>query len=172
MSIKIFSTLIVICSTRHFNSIFFSSYFLHETHIKYNSFLTLHFRARNATQGFERVHVLVFVGLFVLGVRLAALQVLVRVRVPERLRLERRVLGLEILFVLEYGTLPRPPRSQSTYKYIEYRAVSGVFRTIDPPPPLHLASVSSSPPPPPKPGGGGGGQYFGRRQTLDWPLTV
>ncbi len=27
--------------------------------------------------------------------------------------------------------------------YIEYRAVSGVFRTIDPPPPLHLASVSS-----------------------------
>jgi hypothetical protein len=76
--------------------------------IKYNSFLTLHFRARNATQGFERVHVLVFVVLFVL-VRLAALQVLVRVRVPQRLRLERRVLGLEILFVLEYGTLPRPP---------------------------------------------------------------
>jgi hypothetical protein len=28
---------------------------------------------------------------------------------------------------------------------IEYRAVSGVFRTIDPPPPLHPASVSSSP---------------------------
>ncbi len=27
--------------------------------------------------------------------------------------------------------------------YIEYRAVSGVFRTIDPPPPLHPASVSS-----------------------------
>jgi hypothetical protein len=27
--------------------------------------------------------------------------------------------------------------------YIEYRAVSGVFRTIDPPPPLLLASVSS-----------------------------
>ncbi len=77
--------------------------------IKYNSFLTLHFRARNATQGFERVQVLVFVGLFVLGVRLAALQVLVRVRVPQRLRLERRVLGLEILFILEYGTLPRPP---------------------------------------------------------------
>jgi hypothetical protein len=77
--------------------------------IKYNSFLTLHFWARNATQGFERVHVLVFVGLLVL-VRLAALQVLVRVRVPQRLRLERRVLGLEILFVLEYRTLPRPPR--------------------------------------------------------------
>ncbi len=27
--------------------------------------------------------------------------------------------------------------------YIEYKAVSGVFRTIDPPPPFHLASVSS-----------------------------
>jgi hypothetical protein len=27
--------------------------------------------------------------------------------------------------------------------YIEYRAVSGVFRTIDPPPSLHPASVSS-----------------------------
>jgi hypothetical protein len=27
--------------------------------------------------------------------------------------------------------------------YVEYRAVSGVFRTIDPPPPLSLASVSS-----------------------------
>jgi hypothetical protein len=27
--------------------------------------------------------------------------------------------------------------------YIEYRAVSGVFQNIDPPPPLHPASVSS-----------------------------
>ncbi len=27
--------------------------------------------------------------------------------------------------------------------YIEYRAVSGVFQTIEPPPPLHPASVSS-----------------------------
>jgi hypothetical protein len=27
--------------------------------------------------------------------------------------------------------------------YIEYRAVSGIFRTIEPPPPLHPASVSS-----------------------------
>jgi hypothetical protein len=27
--------------------------------------------------------------------------------------------------------------------YVEYRAVPGVFRTIDPPPPLHPASVSS-----------------------------
>jgi hypothetical protein len=35
--------------------------------------------------------------------------------------------------------------------YVEYRAVSGVFRTIDLPPPL---------------------QYFGRRQTFDWPHTV
>ncbi len=49
--------------------------------------------------------------------------------------------------------------------------MSGVFRTIDPPPPLPLASVSfplnkgrgtHSP--------GVGGQYFGRRQTLYWLL--
>jgi hypothetical protein len=62
--------------------------------------------------------------------------------------------------------------------YVEYRAVSGVFQFIDPPPTLHPASVSS---PAPKAGGWGthspggegvGGQYFGRRQTLDWPLTV
>jgi hypothetical protein len=60
--------------------------------------------------------------------------------------------------------------------YTEYRAVSGVFKTIDPPPPLHPASVSSLRT---KSGGGtlravrgAGGQYFGRRQTLDWPLTV
>ncbi len=36
--------------------------------------------------------------------------------------------------------------------YEEYRAVSGVFRTIDPPPPLHPASVSYLPPAPPKAG--------------------
>jgi hypothetical protein len=59
--------------------------------------------------------------------------------------------------------------------YIEYRAVSGVFRTINPPPPFHPASVSS----PRTKGGthslggeGVGGQYFGRRQTLDKPLRV
>ncbi len=63
-------------------------------------------------------------------------------------------------------------------KYVEYRAVSDVFQNIDPPPPLHPASalaggaligagVTHSP------GGEGvGGQYFGRRQILDWPLTV
>ncbi len=64
-----------------------------------------------------------------------------------------------------------------TRTYIEYRAVSGFFRTIDPPPPLHPASVSSSSP---ALKGGGGvhtrravrGQYFGRRQILDWTLTV
>ncbi len=53
--------------------------------------------------------------------------------------------------------------------YIEYRAVSGVFKTSDLPPPslLHPASVL-----PPPCGEGVGGQYFGRCQTLDWPLTV
>jgi hypothetical protein len=55
-----------------------------------------------------------------------------------------------------------------TYK--EYKAVSGVFRTIDPPPPLHPASVSS---PAPKAGGthspggeGVGGLYFWKTPDL------
>ncbi len=64
-------------------------------------------------------------------------------------------------------------------KYVEYRAVSGVFQNIDPHPPLPWRVCT---PPAPKVGGtqytlhtrraGGGGQYFGRRQTSDWPLTV
>jgi hypothetical protein len=67
------------------------------------------------------------------------------------------------------------------------RVQSGVWRlpNIDPHP---LSSQSVCPPPAPKAGGysgdwgtlagrtrggeGVGGQYFGRRQTLDWPLTV
>jgi hypothetical protein len=43
--------------------------------------------------------------------------------------------------------------------YIEYRAVSGVFRTNDPPPPLHPASVSS-----PRKGGG----LYIRRAVRGW----
>jgi hypothetical protein len=50
--------------------------------------------------------------------------------------------------------------------YMEYRAVPGVFRTIDPPPP----SPSGECVLPPPGGDGVGDQYFGRRQTLDWPL--
>jgi hypothetical protein len=42
--------------------------------------------------------------------------------------------------------------------YIEYRAVSGVFQTIDHPPPLHLASVTY-----PCTKGGGGGGYTVKR---------
>jgi hypothetical protein len=62
-------------------------------------------------------------------------------------------------------------QAQSTY--IEYRAVSGVFRTIDPPSPHPSPCTKGR-------GGGGGrgvhtrrvvrGQYFGRRRTLDWFL--
>jgi hypothetical protein len=62
-------------------------------------------------------------------------------------------------------------QSHKVLIYVEYRAVSGVFQNIDPPPPLHPASVSS-----PRNEGvwglhtrravrGGGGHYFGRRQT-------
>ncbi len=43
--------------------------------------------------------------------------------------------------------------------YIEYRAVSGVFRTIDPQPPLHPRTK----------GGGGGGSIF--RKTPDIGLA-
>jgi hypothetical protein len=55
-------------------------------------------------------------------------------------------------------------------KYVEYKAVSGVFQNIDPPPPSHPASVSS--PHTRWAVRGVGGQYFERRQTWDWPLTV
>jgi hypothetical protein len=64
--------------------------------------------------------------------------------------------------------------------YIEYRALSGVFRTIDPVTPSLPSECVL--PQHQRRGGGGvhsrrkvrgvGGQHFGRRQTLDWPLTV
>ncbi len=64
-----------------------------------------------------------------------------------------------------------PPHKVLTY--IEYKAVYGVFLTIDPTAPLHPASVSSHRTKGDSPGGeGAGGQYFGRRHTLDWPLPV
>jgi hypothetical protein len=64
--------------------------------------------------------------------------------------------------------------------YVEYRAVSGVFQNINPPPPLHPPSVSS-----PRTKGRGYTPLTRRAvgrwgvniledasQTLDWPLTV
>ncbi len=64
--------------------------------------------------------------------------------------------------------------------YVDCRVQSSVWRlpnSIDPPPPAHPASVSS--PPDHRRGAthslggeGVGGQYFGKRQNLDWPLTV
>ncbi len=48
--------------------------------------------------------------------------------------------------------------------YIEYRTVSGVFRTIDPPPPLHPASVSS-------PRTKGGGVHI-RRAVRGWGVNI
>ncbi len=49
--------------------------------------------------------------------------------------------------------------------YIEYRAVSGVFRTIDPPTPLNPASVSS-----PRTEGGGG--VHTRRAVSWWGVNI
>jgi hypothetical protein len=55
--------------------------------------------------------------------------------------------GLEQLFPAIYATKKHRcfeiSRTHKVLTYIEYRAVSGVFRTINPPPPLHPASVSS-----------------------------
>jgi hypothetical protein len=73
----------------------------------------------------------------------------------------RNALGLHMWF------------SHKVLTYVEYRAVSGVFQNIDPSSPLHPASVSSHLTKSREDTlDGGGGQYFGRRQTLDWPLTV
>jgi hypothetical protein len=51
--------------------------------------------------------------------------------------------------------------------YIEYRAVSGVFRTIDPPAPLHPASLSS-----PAPKAGGGHTRPTRRAVRGWGVNI
>jgi hypothetical protein len=73
--------------------------------------------------------------------------------------------------------------NHKVFKYEEYRVMSGVFQNIDPPTlsppsecvlPSHQRREGSqgiltihSPR-----GEGVGGQYFGKRQTLDWPLKV
>ncbi len=67
--------------------------------------------------------------------------------------------------------------SHKVLTYVEYRAVSGVFQNIDPPPPSPLSECVLSQYQrrmgTHSPGGEGvGGQYIGKRQTLDWPLTV
>jgi hypothetical protein len=51
--------------------------------------------------------------------------------------------------------------------YVEYRAVSGVFQNIDPPPPLHPASVSS-----PRTKGGGEGGVHTRRAVREWGVNI
>jgi hypothetical protein len=77
----------------------------------------------------------------------------------------------EVLHWQAGGTCHTTKSLQST----EYRAVSGVFQKIDPPPLQKSECVLT-----PHQRGvhthravrGVGGQYFGRRQTLDWPLRV
>ncbi len=44
---------------------------------------------------------------------------------------------------LLYHPKQKPWSTKNLHTYVEYRAVSGVFQTIDPHPPLHPASVSS-----------------------------
>jgi hypothetical protein len=55
---------------------------------------------------------------------------------------------VRVFFILKiWGGNPNTnPKIHKVITYIEYRAVSGVFRTIDSPPPLHPASVSSPAP--------------------------
>ena len=55
-------------------------------------------------------------------------------------------------------------RFHKALTYIDYRAVSGVFRTTDPPPPLHPASVSS-----PRTKGGG---VHTRRAVKGWGVNI
>jgi hypothetical protein len=57
-----------------------------------------------------------------------------------------------------------PGFTHKVLTYIEYRAVSGVFPTIDPPPPLHPASVSS---PAPK-----AGEVHTRRAVRGWGVNI
>ncbi len=60
----------------------------------------------------------------------------------------------KISFIINDGSIPFPITfclfmmypTRTKYLHIEYRAVSGVFRTTDPPSPLHPASVSSPAP--------------------------
>ncbi len=101
------------------------------------------------------------------------------VRVPETRKRERSPTQHDFSS-LKVNIIAFGPSSSSCHKvltYIVYRAVSGVFQTIDPPtpsppsecvlPPYQRREGTHSP------GDEGvGGQYFGRRQTLDWPLTV
>jgi hypothetical protein len=80
------------------------------------------------------------------------------------------------------GTVRNTCNQLSEHKvltYVEYRALSGVFQNIDPPPPFHPASVSS-----PLTKGAGGYTLAGRWGGVNiledarhwigpgWPLTV
>jgi hypothetical protein len=66
---------------------------------------------------------------------------------------------------------PSNRESQST-TYVEYRAVSGVFQNILPPTPFPPSEFVLPPHQSRAVHEVVGGQYFGRRQTFDWPLTV
>ncbi len=63
-------------------------------------------------------------------------------------------------------------KSQSTYIYRVQSMQCLASSVLLTPHPLPTQRVCSPPPPPPKVEGGAGGQYLGRRQTMDWPLTV
>ncbi len=50
------------------------------------------------------------------------------------------------MYLFGLNTRPTLTVHDKVLTYVEYRAVSGVFQNIDPPPPLHPASVSSPAP--------------------------
>jgi hypothetical protein len=71
-------------------------------------------------------------------------------------------LGPFQIFLIIRGVICKSRRTTGTY--VEYRAVSGVFQNIDPPPPLHPANVSS-----PRTKGGG---VHTRQVLRGWGVNI
>jgi hypothetical protein len=72
---------------------------------------------------------------------------------------------MEGLSVYPYRCCSAKKSPHKVLTYVEYRAVSGVFQNIDPPPPLHPASVSS-------PRTKGGGVHTHRAGGGGWGVNI